>query len=313
MGFWQRRAQERAQRRAQQRWVRDMERRLADLDAFDPSAFEAGGAGPTHGELYRSGGPVPMPAGPSGARRPRRTHGPVLPGLLVALVLASLVVLRDPGATGDRVRELVGGNQRLAEIVGIGDGEGAYEFVRMQPRGQGPVTWSPCKPIPYVVNPDGAPAVWAELVEESIADVEEASGFVFDDQGQTDDRDFDQRSVAAGRASPVLIGWSDADETPALAGDVAGLGGSAWQSRQVGPEWFVAGMIALDTDTFDRLAGQRGGEQAMRAIITHELGHVLGLGHVDDDTQLMYGGNLVRSELGAGDLEGLARLGAVDC
>ncbi len=72
-------------------------------------------------------------------------------------------------------------------------------------------------------------------------------------------------------------------------------------------------MVALDTDTFDRLAGQRGGEQAMRAILVHELGHVLGLAHVDDDTQLMYGGNLVRTDLGDGDLEGLARLGAVGC
>lgn len=298
MGFWQRRAQARAQRR----WVRDMERRLAELDALDPSALDDH-AGPTHGELYRATRPD----------RPRRSHGPVLPGLMVAAVLAGLIVARDPGATGTRVRELLGSSERIGEIVGITDGDGEYAFVRTQRGSDVPVTWSPCSEIPYVVNPDGAPDGWEELVEESVETIEEASGFVFDDRGLTDDRDFDRRSVSAGAASPVLIGWADDQEVPALEGEVAGLGGSAWETRQVGPERFITGMVALDTDTFDRLAVQRGGEQAMRAILVHELGHVLGLAHVDDDTQLMYGGNLVRTDLGDGDLEGLARLGAVDC
>lgn len=313
MGFWQRRAHARAQRR----WVRDMERRLAGLDGpdgLDPYFFDDSAA-PTHGELYRAGGHgAPVDPSPGQReRRGRRSRGPVLPGLLVAAVLAGLIVARDPGATGTRVRELLGSNERLGEIVGIGDGNGEYAFVRTQRGSEEPVTWSPCEEIPYVVNPDGAPVGWEEIVEESVETVEEASGFVFADEGETDDRDFDRRSVAAGAPSPVLIGWADADEVPALEGEVAGLGGSAWETRQVGPERFVTGMVALDTDTFDRLAGQRGGEQAMRAILVHELGHVLGLAHVDDDTQLMYGGNLVRTDLGDGDLEGLARLGAVGC
>ncbi len=126
----------------------------------------------------------------------------MLPGLLVAAVLAGLIVARDPGATGTRVRELLGSNERLGEIVGIGDGDGEYAFVRTQRGSEEPVTWSPCEEIPYVVNPEGAPVGWEEIVEESVETVEEASGFVFADEGETDDRDFDRRSVAGRRTQP---------------------------------------------------------------------------------------------------------------
>ncbi|WP_341231374.1 hypothetical protein, partial [Nocardioides salarius] len=93
-----------------------MERRLAELDGLDPS-FLDDARGPTHGELYRAGGLGSTPD-PSPERRGRRSRGPVLPGLLVAAVLAGLIVARDPGATGTRVRELLGSNERLGEIVG---------------------------------------------------------------------------------------------------------------------------------------------------------------------------------------------------
>ena len=51
----------------------------------------------------------------------------------------------------------------------------------------------------------------------------------------------------------------------------------------------------------------------MRAIVQHELGHVLGLDHVDDPGELMYDTSSGRTDFGPGDLEGLARLAGVPC
>jgi predicted Zn-dependent protease len=51
----------------------------------------------------------------------------------------------------------------------------------------------------------------------------------------------------------------------------------------------------------------------MRAILDHELGHVVGLGHVQDPHELMYDEQLERTTFGPGDLQGLARVGSVAC
>ena len=48
-------------------------------------------------------------------------------------------------------------------------------------------------------------------------------------------------------------------------------------------------------------------------MITHELGHVLGLAHVDDPRQLMFAENLGTTTLADGDRRGLAALGAGAC
>jgi hypothetical protein len=55
------------------------------------------------------------------------------------------------------------------------------------------------------------------------------------------------------------------------------------------------------------------GRELVRAVIIHELGHVLGLAHVDDPEQLMYAGANDVTSLADGDRAGLALLGTGPC
>jgi len=295
-----------ADRRAQRRWRRELQRDLRTFEKLD-------GLDADSHQVHRpEGAPVPLPRGQYQSRpRERREHGPVVPGLLVVAVIVTGVFLLDPSDSGRRLRELTGFDDRLGDRVAA-DGDGAYAFATTQPGSEEPVSWNPCRPIRYVVNPDGAPDTWETLVEDSVADVAQASGFRFEDTGTSEERDFDDRTEGLGRPQPVLIGWADDQEVPRLAGDVAGLGGSTYVER-AGHRTYITGSITLDTDLFAELDDERDGQDLMRAIITHELGHVVGLDHVDDSDELMFEDNVGQTELGPGDRKGLALLGAVDC
>jgi hypothetical protein len=273
-----------------------MHRRLAELDRLD----------------HRYGlGTMPTR---SNRRRPARGHGAFWPSLLVTLVVLVGVLAFTPGVSGYRIRALVGlGNDRLHDVVQAPHGQGQFRFTRTQPGSHEPVSYNPCRPIHYVVNPAGAPADYRELVDQAVAEVARATGFEFEYDGTTDDRDFDDRGGLSLSSTPVLIGWATADEVPELAGDVAGLGGSAYVQRTPDHGTYVTGMVALDAEVFSRVDAQPGRFEQLRAIVMHELGHVVGLSHVHDPTELMHDDNLGRTSFGPGDLEGLARLGAVDC
>ena len=134
------------------------------------------------------------------------------------------------------------------------------------------------------------------------------------DVGPTDDRPFNPLRSApfGGTAQPVVIGFADDEEIEGLAGDVAGLGGSVATRNDLGRDYLVTGSVALDTDVFDDES--TGVERAdLQAIVDHELGHVVGLDHVDDPAELMFASNVGLTDYGPGDLEGMARLGSIPC
>jgi hypothetical protein len=198
-------------------------------------------------------------------------------------------------------------------------GGGPYAFVSTQTDAVTPVAYDPCRPVHYVIRPDGAPAGGEEVITAAIARISEVTGlqFVYDggtDEPTTLDREIFQPGRYGDRWAPVLIAWESDVQNPALAGDIVGEGGSTAVSRGDGPQVLVTGTVSLDAGQFPQILHRRNGTAIARAIVLHELGHLVGLGHVDDDQQLMYPetrGDVL--DFAAGDLTGLAAVGSGRC
>ncbi|MDP2774414.1 MAG: hypothetical protein Q8O61_12750, partial [Nocardioides sp.] len=216
-----------SRRRAEEQWQRDLLREIRALETTDDSVD----IGPDGGTVTPIRGGLPKPprrrrrARPAGGERVsgerRRTFTTV--GVTATIVLALVLFNLSPGAS--QVRQWLGiGNERLGAAVDGGDSS-AYAFLATGRGSDQPIGWSPCEPIHYVVNPDGAPDDWEDLVRDAVETISGATGLVFDDGGTTDDRDFEGRFGPTGNPRPVLIGWADEDEVGGLAGDVAGLAG----------------------------------------------------------------------------------------
>lgn len=185
--------------------------------------------------------------------------------------------------------------------------------------GQPVVAYDPCRPIHYVIRPDNTLPGGEALIRESISVVSAASGLQFVYDGTTTEAPADERKPYqperyGKRWAPVLITWSTPQETPGLAGDIAGDGGSTSIEAPGQPLILVAGQIRLDApDLAGILATRPDGAAQVQAIIMHELGHVLGLDHINDPTQLMHADNTGLQGFAAGDRAGLALLGSGAC
>ncbi|GER22791.1 hypothetical protein NCCP1664_12880 [Zafaria cholistanensis] len=194
----------------------------------------------------------------------------------------------------------------------------AYKLLEPPDSSQPFTAYDPCRPIHYVIRPDGAPPDSEALVHKAVAEVSAASGlqFVYDgptDEAPSNSREPYQPDLYGKRWAPVLIAWSSPAESPRLAGDVAGLGGSSTVRETGTPYVRVNGQIDLDGPDLAEILVEPYGPDRVQAVIMHELGHVLGLGHVEDPDQLMYGGPNSVTELQDGDRAGLAVLGSGAC
>ncbi len=196
---------------------------------------------------------------------------------------------------------------------------GAHTFIAFQPDGVTPVAYDPCRPVHYVIRPDNAPAGGEEAVHAAFARLSEVTGLRFLHDGASDepttlDRPIFQPERYGDRWAPVLVAWETEEQNPALAGDTVGQAGSVAVSLGDGPRVFVTGTVSLDAGRMPEILAFRDGAETARGIILHELGHLVGLGHVDDGQQLMY--PQARREVpdfASGDLTGLAVVGAGPC
>ncbi len=212
------------------------------------------------------------------------------------------------------------------------EGGGPHTFLTMQPDGVTPVSYDPCRRVHYVTRPGGPPE-GDVLIREALGAVSLATGLVFIDDGATlegpsDDRAPFQPDFYGQRWAPVLFTWSDPAESPRLGeirpddpqADPAAYAGSiavGIRSDEGAPDptmVYVTGSVTLDSDDLAETLVGPDGRARVRAVIAHEAAHLVGLGHVEDQGQLMF--PTIQPSVtgfGPGDFEGLARLGRGAC
>lgn len=77
---------------------------------------------------------------------------------------------------------------------------------------------------------------------------------------------------------------------------------------------YVTGTVVLDGPQFEEILARPDGYSAARAVVLHELGHLVGLDHFEAESELMHPeGRVDVTDFGPGDLTGLAELGAGTC
>src|SRR5205814_289980 len=123
---------------------------------------------------------------------------------------------------------------------------------------------------------------------------------------------FQPARYGSNRWAPVLIAWSNEGSYQSLAGYIAGQATSMPEYTSGNQLVYVSGSVVLDEQ--DLSAANIPNRDEARAIILHELGHLVGLDHTADQTQIMFSENKENvTDYGPGDLRGLALVGKQPC
>lgn len=253
----------------------------------------------------------------------------MLIGVLVVAVLGALLAFTDftgalsegarsagsPTAQGDgSLRMPVPGDaavERLAPPAVAPAGSGGFALLHGTSRQ--PFGFDPCRPVHWVMRDAGAPPGAVELLQRSFSTLAAATGLVFVHDGTTTEDSGAQRPVVqpdryGDRYAPVLVAWSDPQETPRLAGGIGGFAGPyAVDPDGKGPR-YVTGTVVLDGPQLGTAVSTASG------VVLHELGHLVGLDHVDAPDDTMHASSAAgATAYTAGALRGLALVGSGRC
>lgn len=173
----------------------------------------------------------------------------------------------------------------------------SYSFIYTE--GTVPGGWSQCV-VPYRLNDAEAAPGAAGDVADALAQITTATGIQFELVGATDS--IPQLGAAH---SPVVIAWATPSQTSIITERMSGVGGPDRLGTQ-----YVGGAVVINADFNASYAPGFASGASRGALLLHELGHLVGLGHTEDQTQVMYqGATTAPGRYGAGDLAGLAALG----
>ena len=234
--------------------------------------------------------------------------------------LGGVVAIAPSGSAGYWLAGAYGGVQSFGSasifaalpVAGPSGGGGPFAFEETNADGSA-TRWNPCQPVPYVVNLDQAPAGALAMITSALTQVRAATGLRFSYVGTTHELASHERPLVSGGSwNPALFVWEQpgqSDFLPAGGGE-DGMGGYTAVSNPSGKWVVVTGEVALDSAA-GSLSGF-GAAGGWEHLLLHEIGHMVGLAHVNDPAQVMYpiAGPGAAVAYGGGDLAGLAQLGS---
>jgi hypothetical protein len=157
--------------------------------------------------------------------------------------------------------------------------------------------WNPCAVLRYKVNADKALPGQRALLADVILEAEAATGVDFVYAG-----DFSGPALRVPPAgADAVISFVNLQETPLESGSV-GVGGGQYQ------DW--GGGVGKVVNGFAMFSNAYGTSSLQRDLMLHEIGHMLGLGHIQDPSQVMNPYVVDVPHYSNGDRQGLWQLGA---